>query len=202
MLSRVITRRSLQADADGPPGCQWCSLSRSEDWSSMVCLGAPHALVLKPRLEHENVPERVYPVAPSRQVFLPHAANWRRIEESFLPQSAGIEKFLGPLSQRPPNPFMNRDAKARFGPVYQLAGYVFVQYLSEQPLGLAFSELHCKRQPRSKLDDSMIQEGRPGLQADPMLARSSFTRMSSGKYVTVSRNIICLTKSGTAAHRL
>src|SRR5579863_3676883 len=103
--------------------------------------------MFQPSLKHEDVPECVHPVMCSGEVFIPHAANGQGIEKTLAAQAVSVEKILRPLSQRPTEPDMNGDGKAGLGAVYEFTGDILVQYLFQQPLGMAVPNFHREWNP-------------------------------------------------------
>src|SRR5690606_31502698 len=91
------------------------------------------SLVPQPRLEHQYVPEVVLPVLPSTEMRRPHLPDGLGPQIAFLPQTRLIEQVLGPVAQGASQPAAQRNTETLLGSVDELARYMAVQHLAQQP---------------------------------------------------------------------
>ena len=116
------------------------------------------------------------------------------IERCVVPQD-GIES----VSQLPPKP-----ARQRYGETPLRTRQNFVRHEAsngapKDPLALAVAILDVPRQRDREFHEMMVSSGTRASSETLMLARSTFVRISPGKYVFMSTSVICVTKSRSRA---
>src|SRR3990172_3132081 len=78
--------------------------SRDQTGPTITTWGMSGLLLGQPRLEHQDVPQLMLPVVPSRQVFLPFLPDGSGVKIGGLGESARSEQIFSPVSQRSPQP--------------------------------------------------------------------------------------------------
>src|SRR4051812_30223830 len=81
----------------------------------------PAARLAAPGLEHQHRPQRRSRVAAPGEVLLPAPANDSGVEIALFRHPRGIEQVLGPRTQRPLDPFADRNGEAGLRPLEQSA---------------------------------------------------------------------------------
>src|SRR5579859_1086522 len=113
--------------------CRWATLTCGKPRASLVSIAArgrhltnrgrlgkpgqggtsgptPHQLLV-PALKHEDVPQPIRPIAPTAEVFQPLLPDGCRLQKAFASQARFIQERLGPVTQRAPQPDVDRDAE-------------------------------------------------------------------------------------------
>src|SRR5690242_5054341 len=60
---------------------------------------------LAPGLKHQHVPKQILPIAAAVEMLLPESANQLRIQQCGVTQPLFVQQRLGPIAQRPAQPF-------------------------------------------------------------------------------------------------
>src|SRR2546422_9789891 len=87
------------------------------------------SLRLQPRLEHQNVPEQVVPVARTVLVFRPFLCDRPRIEVAFAFEPRLVEQRGCPLLEGATQPVIDRNAESHLGTLDQRLRQVSAQEL-------------------------------------------------------------------------
>src|SRR6516164_5396511 len=112
---------------------------------------------LAPGFEHQNIPEQILPIAAAVEMLLPELANDLRIQQRGITQPLFVQQSLGPIAQRPTQPFAQRNAKSHLRPLDERAWHVPVQDLPQNPFCGVIPHLCIARQSPGKFHDAMIE---------------------------------------------
>ncbi len=91
-------------------------------------------------------------------MLLPESANDLRIQQRGITQPLVVQQGLGPIAQRPAQPFAQRNTKSHLRPFDERAWNVPVQHLPQNPFCGVVTDLCIARQPPRKFDDAVIEE--------------------------------------------
>ena len=97
---------------------------------------------------------------PSR-MGIPPRPDHPGIEQSFAVSADFRQEVFRPVSQGAAQPMIDWHAKAHFRPIDQAIGDEAAQHLAQDPLTLAVTKSHPRREPPGKLDHPMINDWHP-----------------------------------------
>src|SRR5690349_10406938 len=96
----------------------------------------------------------------------PALSDHASVKPPFLPQCSFIEQILGPILQRPLEPFPYRNAETRFWTLKQRPGCFAVEQFPKDMFAGPATDIQIDRDSGRNCSDAMIEIRRPSLKRD------------------------------------